>query len=226
MRSTRAEILPLLLITACSGAWGQQITGGSRDQQLDSLSAQRASLKRQMGETNFTAFVGVTYGMLRPVTYFPFAACPPLEADIREGLIVDAARRHAIAPDLLRAVMHRESGFRPCAVSIKGALGLMQLMPATVEQFHVADPFDPAQSVHAGAALLRILLDRYQGDLRLTLAAYNAGSSRIASADPDSYPAETKSYVADILAELGIASPLLAKPADASSISPLPFGVK
>ena len=92
--------------------------------------------------------------------------------------------------------MHRESAFHPCAVSDKGALGLMQLMPATIAQFHVSDPFDPAQSVHAGAKLVRSLLDKYQGDLRLTLAAYNAGSSRIANADPDNYPAETKNYIA------------------------------
>jgi soluble lytic murein transglycosylase-like protein len=214
MRSIRAEILPLLLITAGLAAWAQQPTSAAIDQQRNSLSAQRASLQRQMGKTNFVAFVGVTYGAIHPTRYFSFAACPPLEAGIREGLIVAEGRRHAVAPDLLRAVMHRESGFRPCAVSVRGALGLMQLMPATIEQFRVTDPFDPAQSVHAGAALLRMLLDRYQGDLRLTLAAYNAGSSRIENADPDSYPAETKSYIADILAELGVASPLPVKPAD------------
>jgi soluble lytic murein transglycosylase-like protein len=214
MRSIRTKVLPLLLIAAGSAACAEPPTSPAIDQQRNSLSAQRASLQRQMGAANFLAFLGVTYGEIHPARYFSFAACPPLEAGTREGLIVAAARRHAVAPDLLRAVMHRESGFRPCAVSVKGALGLMQLMPATAEQFRVTDPFDPAQSVHAGAALLRMLLDRYQGDLRLTLAAYNAGSSRIENADPDSYPAETKSYIADILAEISVASPSPAKPAD------------
>jgi soluble lytic murein transglycosylase-like protein len=161
-----------------------------------------------MGEAKFSALLGATfYGTTRTVNYVPVSfGCPPLASDKREDLISEAARRESIEPALVRAVMQRESAFHPCAVSIKGALGLMQLMPATLAQFHVSDPFDPAQSVHAGVAFLRTLLDKYQGDLRLTLAAYNAGPARVENTDPATYPSETKNYVADILGELGIAT--------------------
>lgn len=202
LRSTKIAVVLLLGIAPVSA---QQPIGVT--QQRQSIFAQRASLKRQMGEANFTAALGTTfYGTLpRPVYMWqPPPACPPLDPDIRENLISSAARSQSVDPDLLRAVMHFESDFRPCAVSPKGALGVMQLMPATVAQFHVRDPFDPAQSVQAGAALLRNLLDRYQGNIKLTLAAYNAGAARIDNAAPETYPDETKNYIAAILAEVGI----------------------
>jgi soluble lytic murein transglycosylase-like protein len=99
--------------------------------------------------------------------------------------------------------MRQESGFKPCAVSIKGAQGLMQLMPATAAQFHVTDPFDPEQNVQAGALFLKQLLKKYNGDLRLALVAYNAGSTRADQLDPSQYPAETQGYLANIFADLG-----------------------
>src|SRR4030095_14294950 len=82
---------------------------------------------------------------------------------------------NSIRSDLVRAVVQVESGFNPYAVSPKGALGLMQLMPATAQQFGVRNPFDPLENVRAGVAYLRQLLDRYENDERLALAAYNAG---------------------------------------------------
>jgi hypothetical protein len=217
-RRIKSEVIfGFIWIAASSAVSGQQsatapfATNAAIDQQRRSLFAQRASLKRQMGENNFSAFLGTTfYGTTHGVSF----ACPPLQIEKREDLIFDAARAQAIEPGLLRAVMHRESGFHPCAVSVKGALGLMQLMPDTLAQFHVTNAFDPVQSVHAGAALLRTLLDKYQGDLRLTLAAYNAGAARVDSTSPDRYPAETKNYIADILAELGIESAALPKPVE------------
>jgi soluble lytic murein transglycosylase-like protein len=169
------------------------------------LVVQRSSLRHQVTDNSFVTALGISFdGKPRPL-FISAPPCAPLPVAEREHLISSAAEKEAIDPDLLRAVMHHESGFRPCAVSIKGAVGLMQLMPATIAQFHVSDAFDPGQSVHAGAALLRSLLERYQGDLPLTLAAYNAGAGRVENADPGSYPNETKNYVADILAELGTA---------------------
>jgi soluble lytic murein transglycosylase-like protein len=182
-------------------------------QQRISLAAQRASLKRQMGEKRFLATLGNSFEGPIPSINPAVPPCPPLEKSRREDLIATASRKHVLDPDLLRALMRQESGFRPCAVSFKGALGLMQLMPATLEQFHVAEPFDPAQSVEAGAALLRSLLERYHGDLGLTLAAYNAGVSRIEDTNPASYPTETKNYVSEILSELGTLSKSPAKSA-------------
>lgn len=212
IRSIRAKkVLPLILMSVATAGQAQQHAGTNPSvaaalaQQRQSLFAQRASLKRQIGNANFTAFLGTTFYGSRAANYLPVSfSCPPLDFNQREDLIFEAARDQAIEPALVRAVMHRESAFHPCAVSTKGAVGLMQLMPATLARFHVRDPFDPAQSVHAGAALLRTLLDKYDGDLRLTLAAYNAGSARIENADPTTYPSETKNYITDILAELGI----------------------
>lgn len=87
----------------------------------------------------------------------------------------EAEARFGLPSGLVEAVARAESGLNPLAVSPAGALGLMQLMPGTARALGVADPFDPAQNVEAGARYLRHLLDRFGGDLRLALAAYNAG---------------------------------------------------
>jgi soluble lytic murein transglycosylase-like protein len=115
-------------------------------------------------------------------------------------MIDQAAEKQGVDKALVREVARQESGFQPCAISPKGAEGLMQLMPATQAQFEVADPFDPQQSLDAGTKLLKTLLDRYNGDLSLALSAYNAGPARVdkTGAVPD-IP-ETKNYVLSILA--------------------------
>lgn len=129
--------------------------------------------------------------------------CNPLPEEEMNALIEEAAVREGFTPDLLRAVIHQESSFRPCAVSPKGALGLMQLMPATATQFGVEDPFDPEENITAGSRLLGQLLSRYGGDLARALSAYNAGVGR---ADRSRIPAiaETQKYVRDILNKLGM----------------------
>lgn len=96
-----------------------------------------------------------------------------------ENLVQEAGRRHDIDPELIRAVIRQESGFNPLAVSRKGAQGLMQLMPETARRLGVQDVFDPAENVLGGAKLLRQLMDRYEGDLDLALAAYNAGEGAV-----------------------------------------------
>jgi Transglycosylase SLT domain len=95
-----------------------------------------------------------------------------------ERLADRAARKYGLPSSLVRSVMKAESGFRPQAVSPKGALGLMQLMPATAQRLG-ADPHDPAQNVDAGARYLRALLEKYGGGLRRALAAYNAGPAAV-----------------------------------------------
>jgi soluble lytic murein transglycosylase-like protein len=95
--------------------------------------------------------------------------------DNYDDLIVKHAQANNLRPDLVRAVVQVESGYNPGAVSPKGAMGLMQLMPATAAQLAVRSPFDPAENIRGGTAYLRQLLDRFQGNEELALAAYNAG---------------------------------------------------
>src|SRR5205823_8095296 len=106
-------------------------------------------------------------------------ACEPLPSAEIMPILDAAAQAQKVPPKLLRAVMEQESGGRPCAISPKGAQGLMQLMPVTVTQFQVADPFDARQSVEAGAQFLKQLLDKYKGDLALVAAAYNSGPATV-----------------------------------------------
>lgn len=96
-----------------------------------------------------------------------------------DPLIQEHARTHRVSPDLVRAVIQIESGFNPRAVSPKGAMGLMQLMPATATEFGVMDPFEPRENIRAGVAYLRRLLDRYDHNVELALAAYNAGPGAV-----------------------------------------------
>jgi len=96
-----------------------------------------------------------------------------------DKVIRKAARRTGVDPALLHAVIKVESGYDPRAVSARGAAGLMQLMPATARRYHVSDVFNPAQNVRAGAEYLAALLKTFNNDLRLALAAYNAGATAV-----------------------------------------------
>jgi soluble lytic murein transglycosylase-like protein len=116
-----------------------------------------------------------------------------------EDLIAEHARTQGIRPELVRAVVQVESAFNPLARSAKGALGLMQLMPSTIRQYGVKNPFDPAENVRAGVAYLRELLDRYHDNEELALAAYNAGPGAVDKHGQSVPPyRETRNYVAQI----------------------------
>jgi len=106
------------------------------------------------------------------------ADCDALSPLAIESLVTKAAIAENVSADVIRAVIRQESGGRPCAVSPKGAMGLMQLMPGTAGDLGVADSLDPESNVLGGAKFLRKLLDRYSGDLNRALGAYNAGPER------------------------------------------------
>ena len=124
-------------------------------------------------------------------------------------MIGTAAREHNLDANIVREVARQESGFRPCVVSSKGAEGLMQLMPATQVSLKVRDPFDPQESIEAGASLLKQLLLRYNGDLALALSAYYSGAARVDRTLRIPQIPETRNYVANILGRL---SPAKARP--------------
>jgi soluble lytic murein transglycosylase-like protein len=116
------------------------------------------------------------------------------------GLADQHAEQHAINPALVRAVIQAESAWNTRAVSRKGALGLMQLMPETATALGVVDPFDPAQNIRAGVRYLKGLLDRYDGNAELALAAYNAGPGAVEKYGRTIPPyRETRAYVRKIV---------------------------
>ena len=109
--------------------------------------------------------------------------------------IDQAASRHNVDPNLVRALVKVESNFNPNAVSRKGAMGLMQLMPQTARQLKLTNPFDPQQNIDAGVRHLKQLLQSYGGDVRLSLAAYNAGSGAVSRSRGIPRYSETQNYV-------------------------------
>lgn len=116
-----------------------------------------------------------------------------------KSIIREASARYEVSPDLVFAMIEVESQFNSGAVSRRGALGLMQLMPDTAADMNVSNPFDPEENIHGGTKYIRTLLNKYSGNMNLALAAYNAGPrtvDRFRAVPP--YP-ETRSYVRKVL---------------------------
>jgi soluble lytic murein transglycosylase len=116
-----------------------------------------------------------------------------------DDLITKASEAHGVSFCLLKAIIRAESGFNPKAVSPKGAMGLMQIMPETVKRLDVTDPFDPWENIMGGARYFKTMLERFGGTLRLAIAAYNAGPDVVDQyGGVPPYP-ETQKYVKQVL---------------------------
>ena len=136
--------------------------------------------------------VGDTEPFKRPSSYDG----PPRKF---ESIVRSVSHRHGVDPDLVWAVMKAESNFNPRARSRAGARGLMQLMPGTARQHAVADIYDPAQNINGGVRHLQLLLNRFRGNIRLAVAAYNAGARTVARYKGIPPYSETRRYVRRVL---------------------------
>jgi soluble lytic murein transglycosylase-like protein len=172
------------------------------EQQRAALEQQRAAIRKQAESAGarMTPWAETTIET-GPTFDSASSDCPALADSVVGPLVETAAKDQGLDAKLLRAVIEEESGFHPCAVSAKGAQGLMQLMPATAEDFQVSDPFDPKENITAGAKYLKQLLDKYGGDIAKALGAYNAGPN---TDDPAAKVPETKGYIDAILTKMGI----------------------
>lgn len=132
----------------------------------------------------------------------PQRRCAPLLAGDLDPILADVTRRHGLSSHLLKAVIESESAFYPCAKSPKGAAGLMQLMPDTARTFGVDDPLDPMDNIEAGARYLKYLLARYDNNITLALAAYNAGPAMVDRFGAIPPYKETRAYVTTVIRNL------------------------
>jgi len=172
----------------------------------DSLAKQRAAVLKQVaavsGKAPPPAASFFTVPWVESPVPFSVPPCDPMPATELDKLVEQSSQQEGVKAELIRAVISEESGARPCAVSWKGAQGLMQLMPATADSFGVRDPFDPRQNVEAGTKLLKQLLTKYNNDVSLALAAYNAGEGRVDRDGAVPQIPETVNYVNDIQSKL------------------------
>ena len=140
-----------------------------------------------------------TYAVVNaPATIRTTRPAPSRRAQAFEPWILENASVHNVRPELVRAVIQAESAFNPSARSHKGAMGLMQLMPATAAELGVTDPYDPEQNIRGGVAYLKSLLARYDHNEELALAAYNAGPGAVERYGAVPPYRETRNYIARI----------------------------
>jgi soluble lytic murein transglycosylase-like protein len=172
-----------------------ELMRAAMEKQRSSIAAQQEAIRKQAQSAGAALMPWSNEGAVAPL-------CDPIAEDVAAPLIENAAKANQLPAKLVHAVIEQESGFRPCAISPKGAQGLMQLMPDTAGDLHVQDVFDPKENIAAGARYLKQLLDKYKGDDKLALAAYNAGAAAVDAANGVPDIAETRDYVEAILKKI------------------------
>lgn len=211
----------LIFLVMALGVFGAEEAAKPKDppkelpKPVNSFERQRLSVERQMQgirESFPPPFGGQAAPMVASSTAAPGppppADCPPVTAAAMKPIIDREATKNKVDAGLVRAVVEAESAYSPCAVSPVGAMGLMQLMPATAESLQVTDPNDPSQNITAGTQYLKQMLERYGGDIAKALAAYNAGPARVDAAGGVPPIPETQEYVRKIMGKIGPPRPV------------------
>lgn len=199
--ASQALLFAVLLQTALSGNSSQ---GFESSLGLDALLAQDMSSISGQNQQTMTynpyakSSSAVNYGKTPASSLGKITGKPEIEQ-----LIAEVGQRYGVDPNLIRQVVIAESGFNPKAVSQAGAQGLMQLMPGTARSYGVEDPFDPAQNLDGGTHFLSDLLKRYNGNVALALAGYNAGPGVVDKYNGIPPYRETQNYVQKILNGVG-----------------------
>jgi len=191
-----------LMVFACLVVWGLSLSRPAWAREIVSITDEHGrKIFINAGETR--AIGGLAMGAIQPAK----ADNVSLPAPEINDLVEQTASRHQIDPQLVHAIIKVESKYDPKAVSRKGAMGLMQLIPETAQRFGVANPFNPKENIEGGVSYLKHLLDLFRGDLSLSLAAYNAGEAAVQRFGGIPSFAETRNYVRKVTDIYESASP-------------------
>lgn len=216
--SLAAQQAAIELVSAKGEPESLKAQSDSIERQADSIEGRQkatpAGAAQQSASPADTTVAKTFYSLPWPASMAPLAvpnvqmvddSCRPMPQDQVDKVIDNAAKNQGVEASLLKSVMRQESAFKPCAVSTAGAMGLMQIMPETADMLGLDNPFDPAKNTEAGAHFLKMMLDRYQGDVPMALGAYNAGPGRVDKAGGVPPITETMQYVTNILRTLSLA---------------------
>ncbi|NWF83388.1 MAG: lytic transglycosylase domain-containing protein [Bryobacteraceae bacterium] len=203
----RSPVLAALLAAAAAATAQAQSAPPSSKAQFESIQKQWAAIQIQhaSAERHRSLTVPEAAEPAQPAVASRLS-CAPVPSPSLDAMIRRSSTRHRIEPSLIEAVVRQESGGFPCALSPKGAMGLMQLMPSTAVTLGVDNPFEPESNLDGGVRFLRGLLDRYHGDLALALGAYNAGPRRVDEFGAVPPIPETQAYVRSVLDRAGLAA--------------------
>ena len=198
-RSSARAFLPTLALTLVSAAFSGQADSPRRG---DLYKFEDEGVPRLTNLPYLDTRYKLAYPARREAMVVPAPRVPRKEDVARYTPIIEAAaRRNGVDPLLLHAIIRAESGYNPGALSVKGASGLMQLLPVTAKRYGVTDLFDPRQNIEAGAKYLKDLLGMFDNNLELAIAGYNAGEGSVIRAG-NKVPnfRETLAYVPKVLA--------------------------